>query len=458
MYTTRNSTFTSSRLSTLAQRLGAGTLLAGLLVAAGCTQAPVEGPDGERTVTRSTGLALTAQMSADADVERFRYTIERTACPGQTQADIDAAALVQEDALEAMTFPGGMGIAGHDYDGDSEHTFADLYQVVEAGCYNVTAEPLLADGSPSQQCRPAMAPNVLVQDGKTTEVLLISQCDGVENGGLDAIASLNVAPAIVSLEYNPSKFIETCQQNTICATARDPENDPLVIEFGAASLADASGALEVVSQERNADGSVTKCISVAPEVAGEYLYDVTVFDAMYDEDGNLQLIDAQESSDTLEFPVYVADSGQACAPAAQPGDDDDDDDVANPQPGDDDDDAAPQPGDDDDGDDDDDDAVACTSSCTLWGSQPAGSQYADVRVTFSCGEVHVQSSKDLSNVVLGFADGTTRKFEGFGKVKAATFGDTISKEITTVWVKSGAFKSGDGPGFGERFDSCLLAD
>jgi LPXTG-motif cell wall-anchored protein len=65
------------------------------------------------------------------------------------------------------------------------------------------------------------------------------------------------------------------------------------------------------------------------------------------------------------------------------------------------------------------------------------------------------SSKDLSNVVARFCDGTTQRFEGLSGY-VGTFAGTganANKQITTVWVKSGNNASGDGPGYGQRFDS-----
>ena len=68
--------------------------------------------------------------------------------------------------------------------------------------------------------------------------------------------------------------------------------------------------------------------------------------------------------------------------------------------------------------------------------------------------VYVTSTKDLSNVVLGFTDGTTQKFDGLTGY-SNTFegtGENENKEIATVWIKSGCNHSDDGPGYGERID------
>ena len=88
---------------------------------------------------------------------------------------------------------------------------------------------------------------------------------------------------------------------------------------------------------------------------------------------------------------------------------------------------------------------------------------AQISATFSCTSVDVSSSMDISNVVIAFADGSTQKFEGtFGEDETfAGTGANAGKTITTAWVKSGANLSGDGSGYGEKFDSdavCTTVD
>jgi len=82
---------------------------------------------------------------------------------------------------------------------------------------------------------------------------------------------------------------------------------------------------------------------------------------------------------------------------------------------------------------------------------PHGGKYGYIEVEFECNEVHVSSCKELSNIVLEFADGEHRKFEDLpGHCATLGVGD---REIVGVWVKAGNNKSGDGPGYGERFDA-----
>jgi Flp pilus assembly protein TadG len=86
--------------------------------------------------------------------------------------------------------------------------------------------------------------------------------------------------------------------------------------------------------------------------------------------------------------------------------------------------------------------------------QPASGPIPHIEVTYKGHEVFVESTKDLSNIVLKFSDGSTQKFEGLSG-QTGTFkgtGSKSGKRVVTAWVKSGTNDSGDGPGYGERFD------
>jgi hypothetical protein len=96
---------------------------------------------------------------------------------------------------------------------------------------------------------------------------------------------------------------------------------------------------------------------------------------------------------------------------------------------------------------------------TIIGQSASGCS-PQVTVTFLGAQtsVSIQSTKDLSNVVLEYADGTHQKFDGLSQGQTGTFAGTganAGKAITGLWVKSGCNASGDGPGYGERFDSPL---
>lgn len=94
------------------------------------------------------------------------------------------------------------------------------------------------------------------------------------------------------------------------------------------------------------------------------------------------------------------------------------------------------------------------------GGVPASGSVPHIEVTFKGTQVYVKSTKDLSNVVLellspsNFSTRCTQKFEGLSG-KTGTFEGTGSYNnwiVTKAWVKSGNNASGDGPGYGERFE------
>lgn len=102
-------------------------------------------------------------------------------------------------------------------------------------------------------------------------------------------------------------------------------------------------------------------------------------------------------------------------------------------------------------------AIAAATACLLLSgtaafAAPGGNGgSAEIQVDASCTSVDVLSTKAISNVVLQFADGSRLRFEDLPESRTGTFaGDDDVIEV--VWVKSGDNKSGDGPGYGERFD------
>jgi hypothetical protein len=82
---------------------------------------------------------------------------------------------------------------------------------------------------------------------------------------------------------------------------------------------------------------------------------------------------------------------------------------------------------------------------------PRGGSTAPIAVQFDCDTITVVSCKDLSNVVIELSDGTHQKFDGLSGQQDSFSSD--GEEIVGVWVKAGNNRSGDGPGYGERFDA-----
>ncbi len=91
---------------------------------------------------------------------------------------------------------------------------------------------------------------------------------------------------------------------------------------------------------------------------------------------------------------------------------------------------------------------------TVDGQPPADESQPQITVEYRYRSVYVTSSKDLSNVVLLYANGATEKFDGLTGTSGvfAGTGANAGQPIYRVWVKSGANESGEGPGYGEPFD------
>jgi hypothetical protein len=77
-----------------------------------------------------------------------------------------------------------------------------------------------------------------------------------------------------------------------------------------------------------------------------------------------------------------------------------------------------------------------------------------IRVQFDGSVVRVESKLSVSNVVLEYEDGTREKLEDLtGRtVEVQGTGQSAGKIIQRVWVKAGPNLSGEGPGYGQRFD------
>ena len=306
------------------------------------------------TPDRTTGLALSADVLGSTDVSGVHFRVTEAPCSaGDT---VGGATWEATTDFEDMYLPGDIPLfEDKPYDAGSSHMFADRYFLLPAGCYDVLVTPLNQTGAASQDCFSAHEDAIEVVDGKTTEITLISQCQGPARGGLDVIATINHPPQIDDITYEPSKFVATCEGAEVCVTASDPDGDPLEWSWAQTNGGPLAGGI-VTSTEVHADGSMTQCATLSPNEIGAYEFEVEVFDLAYDDAGELARIedllsaqgDPHESRDAIAFPLY---QGVDCT-VEDPADDADDDDAT-----DDDDDATDDDDDDDATDDDDDDAA-----------------------------------------------------------------------------------------------------
>lgn len=271
---------------------------------------------GAETTTNTTGMALRMDILAETDVAGMAYSIERVSCDGEEFEAWSAQAQVD---LEDLLLPGGLEtFEDQPLDADSEHLFADYFTVLPAGCYDVQITPIDSNGEPSDDCATASAQGVQVMDGETTEILLVSQCEGPERGALDTVAVINHPPTIDAFTYEPSKFTSCGEEVEVCATATDPDGDP--IEF----MWDFPDAIRATPGAISSDGNTsTQCATVIADSGDTYFIDVTVFD-QFVEDGALvraedwlrERGEDVDSRDSLEVPLHVQCEEPICPEGA----------------------------------------------------------------------------------------------------------------------------------------------
>jgi hypothetical protein len=288
-----------------------GSLALGMLSACG----PID-PHEEPGLEGRTGLKLTMRLDDKTDVAGMRYEITRRSCQGERFTPHVVRA---DRPLEEIRLPGGIpDLIGNPFDGNSSHVFADFFTVLPAGCYDVSTQPLTAQGTPSQDCSPASTWNVYIADGQTTETLLINQCWGEGRGAIDVISALNHPPELVSVTFERSKFVYQCENQVVCATMRDPDGDPLEFTWAQVGGPALLRGPEVLSTTRNDDGSVTQCVLAVAQTPARYELKVVAYDLMHDR-ATGQPIRIQDflfrngnlfpSNDSLTFPFYAADAG-----------------------------------------------------------------------------------------------------------------------------------------------------
>mgnify|MGYP002623651252 CR=1 FL=1 len=83
--------------------------------------------------------------------------------------------------------------------------------------------------------------------------------------------------------------------------------------------------------------------------------------------------------------------------------------------------------------------------------QSASGPIPHIKVTLqSKRKIFVESTKDLSNVVVEYTNGSKYKYDNLNVGETHTF--NCSSNLRRCWFKSGSNDSGEGPGYGERFD------
>lgn len=244
------------------------------------------------------------------DVNHVEYDITRVECyEGESFERLNIA--VTED-LAPLDLPGRIpAFEDNPLDSTSAHPFSDHFQTLPPGCYDVIATPLREDGSASGSCERGFADGAVVKEGETTEILLISQCENEQIGALDTLVALNREPSLREVSFFPSKFVTPCETTIVCATAEDPDGDPVEFQWQQLGGAQLQGWVFLRQRDGNA---TTECVAIDPAPVGDYQLRVQVFDLLRDDCGDLirfedWLIDhsypSTRSRASLELPLYV---------------------------------------------------------------------------------------------------------------------------------------------------------
>lgn len=273
-----------------------------LMMGWGCGEAGEEGDDATPVPAQGSPVALQVDFVGGSDVAGFHYEIRRC---GESELVDDATR-----DLEDLVLPGMIPeFTGSPFDMESRHVFADYYTALEPGCYDVRATPITADGEVSTDCEMAEESGVMVKAEETTEILLISQCEGSPRGALDSAASLNHPPTLDGLDF--TKFNRECEEVQICATASDPDGDPFEFQWNQIGGPTLKQGLSVDAGASDCDGvcasggaAQTQCVNIQLGEAGDYLFRLVVRDLKW-LDG--ALVPFANSQAVLEFPVYAGD-------------------------------------------------------------------------------------------------------------------------------------------------------
>jgi hypothetical protein len=276
-----------------------------LAVLAACSTAP----DRAAPEDRGTGLNMRVQAPEDSDVTGFHFAIQAMPCaPGETAPDVHETYTV--DLLD-VDLPAGADIDVIPFETTANHRGADVFTDVPPGCYDVVAVPvsgITSNGfAPSETCSAANG-QAEVFDGHTSELTLISQCEGEPTGALDVLALTNTAPTLeVRIE---DKFPLECEPTQVCATVTDPDDDPVEIVLeqtgGPALFTTTGGHTELVGFE-NGQRIWEACFEPVVHYAAEHTFELHAYDLGTDANGDAarleDLIDP-DSHASLAFPLY----------------------------------------------------------------------------------------------------------------------------------------------------------
>lgn len=177
-----------------------------------CGSQPLGEPEGQAGSLRA--AIEIGPSTHDVTAVRFDLVATDSAC--------DATPLVTLTVpLEAELAPASL-MGGE----AATHHFASGLFTLAAGDYRACATPLRADASTSDECGQTSEVTTVAAE-LTTQLTLVSQCQGASAGGLDVAVAFNDPPQITAVTVTDSTFITVCESASIAVTAEDANGDAL---------------------------------------------------------------------------------------------------------------------------------------------------------------------------------------------------------------------------------------
>lgn len=256
------------------ERLIVGCMTLGLTISA-CGNVGDGGSDSTSGPEGQAEMALNVDLAGDTDVVGFRFEARRVSCKTGDPVDPEQV-FTAEDSLEETTIPGDNStFENRPYDEWSEHQFSDHLFTVPAGCYDLKAVPITESGEASEDCAVARLDKERVRAQMTNEFHLISQCRGEARTTLDVMASLNHPPEV---ELDVQKFMCAGAGVRVCATAYDPDDDPLRFYWQGTGPGCFVAFPDGPPRRNKQTGEVTQCVTIPSHVAESRTYKVIVKD------------------------------------------------------------------------------------------------------------------------------------------------------------------------------------
>jgi hypothetical protein len=254
----------------VARRIAFAVLGLASIGISGCSETPEPRlpPPGMGEV----GAALAVPPELQAEVPSVRFEVE-----GEDGA-IQVAVVPVEPDLPGFA---GAGLAGQ--------SSASWYVTVNPGRYLVRAIPLDPSSRPSTSCGMATG-FATVSSGKTTELMLVSNCTLPGSGGLDISLRVNQGPFITDLTFLNGTRICASEAAELDLAAVDRDADQLETMWRVIEFPTGAGEADICLA-----GSSTEAVFSAV-VPGEYGFEVQVSDGA--------------DSASLEFSIEVVDCGE----------------------------------------------------------------------------------------------------------------------------------------------------